>query len=65
MALIPLTTGMEGVVSSHVAVDWPAPRLSKTGLGRLKLELQYWRSSVLGLPVLFPATSFYYTCGKL
>lgn len=33
-------------VSSHVAADWPAPRLSKTGPGGLKLELQPWRSKM-------------------
>jgi len=67
MALIPPTVSQLHYweVSSHVAVHWPALRLSETGLGGLRLELQPWRSSRLGLPVLFPATSFYNTCGKL
>lgn len=67
MALIPPTVSQLHYwgVSSHVAADWPAPRLSKTGLGGLKQLLKPQRSKMLCVPVLFPTTSFYSTCGKL
>lgn len=66
MALIPPTVSQLHYwgISSHVAADWPAPWLSKTGAGGLKMELQSWRSTMLSLPVLFSATSFYSSCGK-